>query len=296
MAVTTRRTFLGAAAALGAAIVAPRLALAQDVATPAAPDSGATPSLLADLGLPEITITVTGEGMDLPADVTAGTVLLRGVNQTEGYAGIAFAQLPEGMTEDELRSALGPETGIPEWAHESVITGGLSLHPGASGEVAFVLGAGDWYVLNVGENSEIVSLTVSGELEEVAIPADVEVEMSHHDFAMPAAVATGPQIWRLTNVDPVLHHIVLFSFPRPVTEDEVLQAMMAADGMGTPPADLDVEQIGFIAESGLISIGQSNWLQFDLPAGVYAGVCFISDPGSDVPHIAQGMIDVFTVS
>ena len=176
------------------------------------------------------------------------------------------------------------------------MTGGVSLEPGMQGEVAFVLGPGAWYVLNIGEAFEVAPLTVTGEVAEVAIPADVEVEMSHHDFAMPAEIASGPGIWHVTNVDPVLHHMVLLSFPQAVSEDEVLQALMAQEGMGTPPAGLDLSQVGFIGECGLISTGQSNWLQFDLTPGTYAGVCYITDPGSDVPHIAMGMVQVFTVS
>jgi hypothetical protein len=266
--------------------------IGQAPATPGA----AAPSLLAQLGLPEFTVTVTSEGLEFPAEATAGTVLLRGINQTEAYAGLAFVQLPEGVTEDEMMSSLGPEAGIPEWAHEGVMTGGVSLEPGAQGEVAFVLGAGAWYVLNIGEAFAVASLTVTGEVAEVEIAADVEVEMSHHDFAMPADLASGPGIWHVTNVDPVLHHMVLLSFPQAVTEAEVLQALMAQEGMGTPPAGLDLAQIGFVGECGLISTGQSNWLQFNLAAGTHAGVCYITDPGSDVPHIAMGMIEVFTVS
>ncbi len=297
MATTTRRTFVGAAAALGATVAIPQLVLGkQDAATPAA-EGEAAPSLLSGLGLPEFTVTVTNDGMEFEPETTAGTILLKATNQSDGWAGIQFLQVDPSITEEEILANLGPETAIPAFAHEGVMTGGVSCEPGASGEVVFVLGPGDWWVLNTGEAFGIAPLVVTGEVAEVAIEADVEVEMAHHDFAMPSEVGVGPKIWHLTNVDPVLHHLLILSFPREVTEEEVLAAIMAEEGMGTPPADLDVSQIAFMGESGLISMGQSNWVQWELPAGNYAGVCFISDPGEDQPpHAMIGMIEVFTVA
>lgn len=297
MATTTRRTFVGAAA-LGATVAIPQFVLGkQDAATPASEGEAAAPSLLAGLGLPEFTVTVTNEGLEFEPETTAGTILLRATNQSDGWAGIQFLQVDPSITEEDILASLGPEAGIPAFAHESVMTGGVSCEPGASGEVAFVLGPGDWWVLNTGEASGIAPLVVTGEVAEVAIEADVEVEMAHHDFTMPAEIGAGPRIWHVTNVDPVLHHLLILSFPRAVSEEEVLAAIMAEEGMGTPPADLDPSQIAFMGESGLISMGQSNWLQYDLPAGNYAGVCFISDPGEDQPpHAMIGMIEVFTVS
>ncbi len=300
MATTTRRTFVGAAAlgAIGATVAIPRLVLgAQDAATPGAEGEAAAPSLLSGLGLPEFTVNVTSEGLEFEPETTAGTILLKATNQSEGYAGIQFLQVDPSITEEDILANLGPEVGIPAFAHESVMTGGLGLNPGASGEVAFVLGPGDWWVLNTGDAGGLYPLVVTGEVAEVAIESAVEVEMAHHDFTMPADVPTGAAIWHVVNVDPVLHHLLILSFPRAVTEDEVLQALMAQEGMGTPPADLDVSQVAFMGETGLISEGQGNWLQFDLPAGNYAGVCFISDPGEDQPpHAMIGMIETFTAS
>lgn len=298
MTTTTRRTFVGAAAlgALGATVAIPQFVLgAQEAATPGTDAEAAAPSLLSGLGLPEFAVTVTNEGLDFAAETTAGAILLKATNQSQGYAGLQFLQVDSSITEEDILAGLGPDVGIPAFAHESVMTGGVSLEPGASGEVAFVLGPGDWWVLNTGEAFGVAQLVVTGEVAEVAIESDVAVEMAHHDFTMPSEVPAGAAIWQLTNVDPVLHHLVILSFPRAVSEDEVLAALMAQEGMGTPPADLDLAQVAFLGESGLISEGQSNWVQYTLPAGNYAGVCFISDPGEDQPpHAMIGMIEVFT--
>jgi len=294
MAVTTRRTFVGAAAALAVAAAAPRLAFAHEhQASPAAAEET---SLLGELGLPVFDLTVTADGIQAPAEFAAGTILLRASNQSETYATVQFIQLAEGITEADLEAGIQPEAGIPAFAHESVMNGGAELEPGVTVEVAFDLTAGDRYLLSLSEAPSFVPLTVTGDPAIVEIPATVAVEMSHHDFALPAEIAAGPAIWQLTNVDPVLHHVMLFSYPEAITEDDALGMLMAQEGMASPPAGLDPSLVAFNGGTGLLSAGQTNYQEFDLAPATYFAVCFIADPGADVPHVAQGMIQVFTVA
>jgi hypothetical protein len=294
MTVTTRRTFVGAAAALTVATVSPRLVVAHE--THASPEAEGNTPLLGDLGLPGFTIVATDSGLQIPADLPTGTVLLTLDNQSATFASLAFVQLVEGATEDDLAAGLG-EGGIPDFAHDSTMTGGVSAEPGQQGSVAFDLAAGDWFILNTGSEAATMDhVTISGEGETVDIPAAAAVEMHHHDFVIPDGIAVGPQVWKLTNVDPVLHHIVLLSYPEEVTEEDALALLMAQEGMGTPPPGLDPSQAGFLGESGLLSEGVTNWLEFDFQPATYIAVCFINDPGSEVPHVAEGMIEVFTVA
>jgi hypothetical protein len=295
MATTTRRTLIGTAAAVAASVAVPRFVIAaQDAASPEAVGTGA--SLLKELGLPEIVVTATDAGLQIPADVPAGTVLLTLDNQSQAFASLSFVQLKDGVSQEDLEAGLAGG-GIPDFAHESTLTGGVSAEPGQTGSVAFDLEAGDWLVLNTGSEVPTVdTVTVAGEFVAVEIPAAAAIEMNHHDFTIPAGIAAGPQIWQLTNVDPVLHHIVLLSYPGELAEDDALALLMAQEGMGTPPPGLNPDDVGFIGESGLLSTGVSNWLEFDLQPATYMAVCFITDPGSDVPHVAEGMIEVFTVS
>ena len=72
MTTTTRRTFVGAATALGATLAIPQLVLGkQDAATPASEGEAAAPSLLAGLGLPEFTVAVTNDGLEFEPEATA---------------------------------------------------------------------------------------------------------------------------------------------------------------------------------------------------------------------------------
>ena len=295
MSTTTRRTFVSAAAALSATIAFPALTFAQDAASPEA-SAGADSSLLTELGLPEVAVTFTDDGIDVPAELTAGTVLLTATNSSSAYASSLFVQLADGVTDADVQAALGVE-GLPEWLHSSVVTGSVEIEPGQVAQVAFVLTPGDWYVVNAGDIPGIVPVTVTGELVETPIEAGVEVIIDHHRFEIPATVPAGPQIWQVTNEEAVLHHMILFTYPEAIDEDQFLELLMASEGGATPAAGgLDPAQMGFAGGTGLISQGQTNWIEYDLAPGNYQATCFISDPGSELPHAAGGMVAVFTVA
>lgn len=265
---------------------------------------GATPeagSAFDALDLPVLDVTINADGtLDMPAEFPAGTVKLR-VNALEmGEWSTLFVQPPDGITEEDIKAALAsPE--LPDFLHQSVVNGSLDILPDMETnamvvqELVFDLGAGDWYVIQIAEQgSSYRMLTATGEPAVVDVPAAVEVEMSHHDFVVAEEVQAGKQIWKITNADAELHHMIIFSYPDPLTDEQALQALMAAEGMATPPAGVDPMQIAFVGASGLLSKDQASYAIFDLPPGNYFAACFISDPGVDVPHVVNGMIQVFT--
>src|SRR5918993_5234551 len=91
------------------ALVGSAGALAQD-ATPTAGDS-----LFADLGLPELVITATDEGLQLDqSEIEAGRYLVTIENESANpqvFAG--FVQLPEGTTAEDLSFADEVAAGTP---------------------------------------------------------------------------------------------------------------------------------------------------------------------------------------
>jgi len=185
--------------------------------------------------------------------------------------------------------------------HQSVVNGGIEFLPGTGTnnapvqEVAFDLGAGSWYAVQTSDQPQDKIITAVGEPAIVSIPASVDVTMSHHDFEIAGEVASGPAIWKFTNADPVLHHMVLFSYPEAITEDQALEALIASEGMATTSSDgVDPAQIGYHGATGLLSHDQTSYQEFDLEPGAYFSVCYLSDPGMDTPHVLNGMIQVFT--
>ena len=80
--------------------------------------------------------------------------------------------------------------------------------------------------------------------------------------------------------------------------DEVV-ADLIADFSGTPAAkgfSAATSIVGPPVSAPVISAGQEIWIEANLAPGHYVALCFISDPGTDVPHVMQGMIDAFEVT
>lgn len=134
-----------------------------------------------------------------------------------------------------------------------------------------------------------------GGITTATIPADLDVELGAYVFDIPDQVASGPQIWRVFNSHAVLHHIVLFKVDRLYTTEEA-EAGLMADLMGTPAADgFSLSTAEFVLASSAISEGQTIWIEVAPEPGYYVALCFLPDPGGDLPHAAMGMIDTFEV-
>ena len=265
----------------------------------------ATPrALLEGLGLETVNVSVTAEGIEAPSEAPAGPVLLVVHNQTDGFAFVDIVRLPEEIDVDGYLEATGGEGAIPGWASEVVIAGGAEVPPGASGHVGLVLEPGEYTVVAGSETPIPVSsasLMAVGEASAEAadaVPADLNVDMGHYTFDFPDTVAPGQQVWRVTNShEGVLHHLIVIPTDRLYTVEEVQEGIMG-DFSGTPVPD------GFslfslaeedAASSPVISSGQTVWIEANMEPGYYVAICFLPDPGQEVPHFVFGMIDTFEV-
>lgn len=275
------------------------MATAQD----ASPESGT--SLLEGLGLPVLEVTVSADGIEAPAEIAAGPVLLVAHNETEGFVSVDLVQLPDGATVDDYLAITESEDGsVPEWTADLVLAGYAETGPMMSGNVGLNLVPGEWMIVAAGE-AEIAepstTLTVTGEADAAAVdavPADLAVDMGHYTFDFPDTVAAGPQVWKVTNShDGVLHHVIVAQTDRLYTVEEVQEGIMG-DFSGTPVADgfslfsLPEEDA---AASPVISSGQTVWIEANMEPGFYVAICFLPDPGGDMPHLFSGMIDTFEV-
>ncbi len=281
---------------LGAMAIPFAIAGAQE----ASPEA-AGPSLLEGLGLPVLEVTISAEGIDAPAEVPAGLLLLVAHNTTDALASADLAQLPEGVTVEEY-IAVG-EGIIPEWAADLVVAGYVEVAPMSSASIVLNLAPGDWQIISIAE-AELaetsVPLTATGDGSSAAsIAADIEVAYGEYAFDIPDDLAVGPQIVHVTNAHTVPHHAVFFPTDRLYSPDEVLAGVMA-EFMATPVAEggfsFATSIVGEPFELPVLTAGQEVWLEVDVTPGFWAAVCFVADPGSDVPHLAQGMIDTFEIS
>jgi hypothetical protein len=292
------RLFLVLMLAVFALPAAGAIAVAQD----ASPEA-AGPSLLAGFGLPTLEVTVTADGIDAPTEIAAGPVLLVATNDTEGFSTVDLVQFPEGVTVDDYTALSDNDDGLlPEWTADAVVAGYAEVPPMATGSIVLNLAPGEWTIVADAEPdiaAPTAPLTVTGEAPaEVPIAADLDLEMGEYAFNFPDTVAAGPQIWHVTNVHTVPHHAIVFPVDRLYTADEVHDGFMAGFS-GTPVADgfsIETSIVGPPVSVPVITGGQEIWIEADLAPGFYVAVCFVADPGADVPHFMQGMIDSFEVT
>ena len=285
---------------------------AQDASPEASADT--EPSLLADLGYPELVLTTDGTTLDVPAEIEAGRyhVILTNTS-SDVMADVELYQLPDGITPEDLLAAFDEEE-IPDWFFDLVSNGGLTTAPDGSSEAILDLTPGEW-VFNLftydeeftTENNQASTVTVTGEMPAVEDPvAAVVVGMIEFDFQLPDTVPAGPNIWKIVNEGDQPHHTVFMLVPEGTTEDQVIELAAAFAG---PPASpeagaspvaspaapaLGEEDVAEVYWTPILSSDRAMWAEVDLEPGTYAAVCFIPTPGG-VPHVMLGMVEIFTV-
>ena len=297
------------------------LAAAQE-ATPVAALAGGD-SLLAGLGYPEIRVTTDGTTNDFPTELEAGRYHVVLENQGDMDVDLEFAQLPEGMTFEEVDTAFdeaeaaAPPFVPPAFFFDMVWNGGVSTFGGETKGVVLDLTPGEWTVLLRGyspdaegvdadEGTDVpVTVTVTGEMSEVEDPTGhVEIGLIDMDFVVPDSFAAGPQVWHVTNNGLQVHHLVLSRVPAGTTEDQVVELVSS---FFAPPASPEAAATPVI-ESGLafddvedvfftppLSRDRFNLYEIDLEPGTYAMVCYMPDP-SGTAHVMRGMVKIVTVT
>ncbi len=266
-----------------------------------AQDSTTAPSLLEGLGLPEIEVTITADGVTAPTEYVGGPALLIVNNQTDGYTVTAISQLPDGVSDEDYLDVL-MNSSFPDWVADVDAAGGIDLPPQLTGMAVVNLSEGEWVIGVAGDEpiaNPIARLVATGSgpdgLAE-SIPVDYEVELGAYVFGLPDQIEAGPAIWHLFNTHAVMHHIVLFKADRLFSVEEV-EASIMSEMMGTPvPDGFSLTTAEFIYGSAGITEGQETWLEIDLEPGAYVALCFLPDPGGDMPHAMMGMIDTFEVA
>lgn len=99
----------------------------------------------------------------------------------------------------------------------------------------------------------------------------------------------------MTNTGTIPHLLDLAMSDGSLTQENV-QATFG-QFIGTPlPAGatpVAMESMQDVGSTGVLSPGQSMWIQVDLQHGQYLAVCFLSGPGNTPIHAAMGMFKIF---
>lgn len=306
----TRRAALRSLALAGAVVAIPAVRRVGRVAAQEA-DPSFSDQILPTLGLPELSFTVSQQGIEgVPTSIPAGTYLVNW-QATDVIGYLLFAQAPAGLTEDQLREQARAAGSNDQQQAGWVYGGGSNADPGTTVQVVVTLEAGDWLVASshmvpggnweTDEIYEITPLTVTEATPTAAtpvadLPADISVEIPGLAFVLDKdTVGTGPKLWKFTNTGEQAHHVVITRTPKKVTSadiDQMLNGMMS----GTPPAgDEWYTQSVWVGYTALFSPGKTVYNEFDFAPGEYLLACYIADIETGMPHLMMGMWAPFTV-
>jgi len=133
----------------------------------------------------------------------------------------------------------------------------------------------------------VVTPATEGEVTFVE-PPDVKGTIDQTDFAFTVPQDfDGKGTWKVSNSGAQLHETGIAKLADGKTTSDVT-AFFA--GIPVPPAP-------FIGAGGLgaNSPGKDGYITLDLAPGNYVFVCLVGDPTNNKLHIAEGMVDSFTV-
>ncbi len=266
-------------------------------ATPAA--SG---GMLAELGYPEVVITATDTGYEVPADVTAGTVLVTLDNTSAFPVGFSLIQLPEGVTMEDLAPPAGAtpaaEETLPPALYDATWAGGVFALPGMAASSVVTLGPGEWILLGPPDVPlPPAVLTVSGEAGEAPTAPEgaVAVELDNFQITLPETIPAGPQVWSVTNIGDQPHEIFITRTPERLSVEDVQTLLMMPPDATPAPGMPNPEEFEDVAFMLPISKDQASMFEVNLEPGHYVAVCFIPEKESGEPHAFKGMVTVFSV-
>ena len=285
-------------------------------------------SLFAGLGLPEITLTATDEGLQVePSEVEAGRYLVTLVNDSANpQVSAGFVQLPEGRTVDDLSFAdeIAGGTAVPSmemgptpeqlesvlWLFETYVAGGPATIGPSTHEVVVNLPAGEYGIWDEDPFSAMPApaLTVTGDPEaEISGPEpEAAVTITEvgeggvgYDFEITGEFTAGPQIVAVLNASDQPHFVDASQHPEEITVEQVMATFMFDPSSGATPSPdmIDPEQFTAAGWAGTQSIATTQWVVMDFAPGQTLLTCFSPDPlAGGIPHALEGMMEVIPVA
>ena len=241
-----------------------------------------------DAEIPTVTGTATDDSIELPSEIPAGLVSFSFENKrSEADFTPVIARLNDGVTMEDLTTAM---SGDDQMAAIPLLTlyGGVTVATGEGLNYTTELIPGQ-YVLVEYSGAGFASFTVTENdmTDEIAAPeADVNLAMIDFAFGVPAFIPAGPQVWHFENVGDQWHEMAMVKVDDGTTTADIRAAMASGEEMSAQPA-FTLPPLG---------AGLQSWVTLDLEPGTYALLCFLPDLNGDFsPHMAHGMLQVFTV-
>ena len=237
----------------------------------------------------------------VPATVTGGLVEINLRNTGKEGHELQLLRIDPGHSVEELRKELdGPEGApTPAWVHFAAgagsVTAGQSttskvlLEPGQYAFACFIPDANE---VSHFKNGMFGTFTVAGGTGAAALPpTETTITAREHSFEVPALKA-GRSTITFANAGNEPHHALMFPIAPGKTPDDV-RVFFSSQGPPTGPPPVDFER-GTGTEG--IDGGKSYVAEVNLSPGQYVFVCFFNDRAGGPPHVANGMLQVVTVT
>jgi hypothetical protein len=215
-------------------------------------------------------------------------------NAGRGEHGLELIRLRRPLTTPALLAAFEEE----KLGAMEALGGAISVPPGQRWEMTVRLGAGDYALIDYGENGGKVNFRrgmferfrVAGPPRTDAKPRTVGT-LVMRDFAFDMRFPrrfSGRGTVAIPNRGHAFHEVSLVRIRRGHRQSEVLRLIKEEEGSPPPWASI-VELLGVLGPR------RTAYVRMDLPPGRYVALCLIGDPKSGRLHADLGMIGTFDV-
>jgi len=216
-------------------------------------------------------------------------------NDGHGEHGIELVRVTRPLTNPALLKAFESE----ESSALEALGGAISVPPGKRWEMTVRLAAGDYALIDYGENAGKVNFargmfkrfSVGGQplrAKRLHTVGTLALRDFAFDVRFPQRFA-GHGTVAIPNRGRAFHEVSLVRIQRGHTQDEVLRLIKKGEGSPPPWASI-VELLGVLGPK------HTAYVRMDLRPGRYVALCLIEDPQSGRLHADLGMIRTFDVA
>jgi hypothetical protein len=245
-----------------------------------------------------VTVTAANFSFDAPAQIPAGAITFRLVNDGSELHQAQLIKLEDGKTLKDLGKAMTNPGPPPSWV--KWVGGPNGIAPGQESKTTAVLAPGQYAYLcfipspdgkiHVSKGmARPFEVTAGSSASASDFPAaDVTFKLVDYGFESSQPLTAGHHIIMVENAGPQAHELVLLKLaPGKTTEDF---GRWAETGMkGPPPA----QPLGGVAA---LDKGGRGTFEVNLTPGDYGLICFVPDAKDGKPHLAHSMMKNLKVS
>jgi hypothetical protein len=263
-----------------------------------APEAGGSTAMTAKTP-PEVHFTAKDFAFEGPDTISAGMTTLSLHNDGPSLHNLLLLRLEDGKTLQDLETAVStmkPTDMPPAWA---VPSGGVNPpDPGADTRATLDIKPGNYAVTCVVDVPDHVPHIMKGMIKGLTVvpatgpsapapTADLTVTAVDFAFAFSAPPTAGHHVIKFVNDGKQPHELVIIRLAPGKTMDDLAKWGQTYQGA------LPGSSLGGAAP---MMPGVVEYIPVDLTPGNYAALCFVMDPTSHMPHLAEGMVSPFTIS